>query len=145
MQVLLGHAQLGPDAVEAQLAVGALEGEGMGGGDLPAVHVPLIHPPEVRVPQIDLERVHELRDERKLLRRADRPADTGRPVLRGLLPGFDVFEGLGQVEACERIVEHDLEARPGQPQHFLRRQPRGLLDEILVQGGVVPPLRRNHA
>jgi hypothetical protein len=38
-------------------------------------------------------------DERELLGRADRAADADGVVRRGLLPGCDVFQGLGETKS----------------------------------------------
>jgi hypothetical protein len=82
MEVGFGHAEVGADAVEAEFAVGAFEGEGMFRGDGFVVFDPFVHAPEVGVLEIEFEFVDEARDERQLFGGSDRSADTARIIRR---------------------------------------------------------------
>ena len=65
MQIRLRHREAGVDAVEAQLAGGALEGERVGGRHGAAVVPdPFVHAPEMGVPQRLAKLVDEPGDER---------------------------------------------------------------------------------
>src|ERR1035438_2317636 len=112
----------------------------MRGRRLSAIEIPFVHAPEMPRPDIKGEVVHETRHQRELFRRPNRPADAYRVVGRGLLPGGDVFERLGQVKLFERVVEHDLEAGPRQLEHLLGRQGSGVTDDGVVERGVIPPI-----
>jgi hypothetical protein len=108
-----GHRQLLLDAVEAELAVGALERQRVRHRHflLRLVVIPFVHAPEVGVLQAESEFVDQAGDERELFGRADRSADADRVIRRGLLPGGDVLQGFGEVEVLEGVIHHHLEAR----------------------------------
>jgi hypothetical protein len=52
----------------------------------------------------------------------------------------DVFEGLGEVEILEGVIHHDLEAGARELAQVALGEPRGVVDEVEVEGGVVPPI-----
>ena len=119
MEVFVRHAQLGADAVEAEFAVGLLEAKGEVAADGLAVNHPLVHTPEVAVAEVEADGVDDLRHDGQLLGGADRAADAGGAVRRGLLPRLDVFERLGGVELLDGFVERDLEAGAGELEDVL--------------------------
>ncbi len=95
--------------MEAQIPVRAGEREGMVLGHRLSVHDPLIHAPEVGVTQVQLQRADDSGRQGKPLRGPDGPADPRGPGGRGLAPGMNVLQGLGQVELLG-VVEHYREA-----------------------------------
>ncbi len=90
--------------------------------------------------KLEPELVHEARDERELLGRADRAADAHGIVRGALLPRGDVFERFGEIEILERVVEDDPEAGAGELLDIARREAGDFVDEVLFEGGVVPPI-----
>ena len=109
MEVRFGHAQIGTDAVEAEFAIGAFEGEGMFGADGFVVFNPFVHAPEVRGSEVEFEFVDEAGDEWELFGGADGAADAAGVIWSRSAPGGDVFEGFGEVEIFEGVVENDFE------------------------------------
>ena len=91
------------------------------------------------VAQREVHGVDQASHQRKLFGGADGAADADGIVGGGLLPGFDVFEGFGKVELFDGVVEDDLEAGAGETQHVLGREPRGVGEDLGIEGGVVPP------
>src|SRR5205085_1392796 len=98
VEVFFRNRELLINAVEAKLHVGFRERKRVGYRDGFALFDPFVHAPEMRIVQLEADAVHDSCDQRKLFRRTDRTADAGRVVRRRLPPGFDVFEGLGEVE-----------------------------------------------
>ena len=62
---------------------------------------------------------------------------------RGLSPGGDVFERLGQVEVFERVVEPNCEAGPRQAGQIVGRQSGGVVQDFAIERRVIPPIRRH--
>ncbi len=105
MQVLLRHREDRVDAVETQLAVGALEGERVICRHLAAVAAdPFVHPPKVRVLQRKPQLIDQPRNERQLLGGTNRATNAKWVVVGGLSPGVDVLECFGQIKILERVV-----------------------------------------
>ena len=142
VQVGFGHHELLLDAVEAEFAVGALEGERVRHRHflLRLVVIPFVHAPEVGVLQVEAELVDQAGDEGELFGRTDRAADTDGVVGRSLLPGGDVFQGFGEIEVLEGVIHHHLEARSRELAQVPLRELRGVIDERGVERGVVPPV-----
>ena len=147
VQVRFGHRQLLLDAVEAEFAVGALEGERVRHRYfLPRlVVIPFVHAPEVGMLQAEAEFVDQAGDEWKLFGRADRAADADGVVGRGLLPGGDILQGFGEIEVLEGVVHHHLEARTRELAQVAFGELRRVVDERGVERGVVPPVGRDVA
>ena len=112
---------------------------------LAVVADPLVHAPEMAVPHVHVQLVDQPRHQRQLLRRADRAADAGRIVRRRLLPRLEIFQGLGQEELFQRVVDHDLKTRPGKLQKIFRRKSGGIGQKARVERGEIPPRRGDFA
>ena len=145
--MIVGHPQRAADPVETQFAVGPLEAQWMRHLDFATgLDVePLVHAPEMPAADVELERVDDARDERKVLGGANRAADADRAVVGALPPRLDVLERFGEIELFERIVEHHAKARPRQSQEIAGFEPRRLVDNRAVERGVVPPVWRDRA
>ena len=70
---------------------------------------------------------------------------TPEKMLRLSRPGFkvifyDTLEDFYLAEALEYVVENYFEAGPREPEHLLRREARGGLDDVVVERGVIPPV-----
>src|SRR5258708_28032707 len=76
---------------------------------------------------------------------SDRPADSNGIIWCGLFPGGDVLERFGEVKILESVIKHDPEAWARQPEHCLRRQRRGVAEEIALKRRVIPPIRGDGA
>ena len=57
----------------------------------------------------------------------------------------DVFQRLGDVEGLQRVIEGDRETRPRKLEEIPWGQPRGVVQDRRVQGGIVPPAFRHLA
>ena len=145
MQVGIGNRKFGPDATEAQFAVGAFEGEGVRDGRFLSVEIPLVHAPEVGRLKAEPKFIDNPRNQRELFRRTNGTADPDGIVRRRLPPGSDVFERLGEVEIFQGVVEDDSESLAGKPGHRLRCEAGGFFNQGVVEGRVVPPVRRDSA
>ena len=143
MQVGVGHDLFAGDAVEAQFSVGLFEGEGMGGGCLLAVDDPFVHAPEVAGADVEAECVDDAGDQWQLLGGSNGSANADGVVVGALFPGGDVFEGFGEVEFFEGVVEGDFETGAREALHFLRGEGRGVGHQFRVERGVIPPIRGN--
>ena len=141
VEVLFGHAEFRADAVEAELAVGPLEAEGIVGTDLFVAHDPFVHAPEVRVAKVDLEVVNETGDQGEVRDGSDGAADSGRLRRGGAAPGFDVLERLGEIDVLEGVVDADLETGTGHGEDLVGGEARRVFDDRRVEGRVVPPVR----
>ena len=140
MQILVRHDEVATDSTEAHFAIGFFEREWMSGRGFFAVQTPFVHAPEVRGFDREAEVIHNSRDERELFGRANRAADADRIIGRGLFPCVDVFERFGEIKIFERVVEHDFEAGARELEHFFGRKARGFFDDVVVEGGVIPPI-----
>src|SRR5712692_5878318 len=117
----------------------------MGGRHLAPFMKPLVHAPEMRGLQRKIQFIDQPRDQRQLFGQPNRSANADRIVGGGLLPSGDVFEGFGQVEFLERVVKYDAKPGPRQPQHLLRGEARGGVDDFVVERRVIPPVRSDRA
>ena len=106
---------------------------------------PFVHAPEMAMPQVQIQLVDQPCHQRQLLGGADRAANAGRPLGRGLPPGSDVFQGLGQIKLFERVVELDCKTLAGERAQVVGRKPRGVVQNLAIERRVVPPIRRNFA
>ena len=96
VQVRFRHPQVRADAVEAEFAIRAGEGQRISDRRFAAVDEPFVHAPKMCVTQIKLQFVDEARNQRQLLRRPDRAADPGR------CSGVDCFQALMYSSASAR-------------------------------------------
>src|SRR5688572_24144069 len=90
--------------------------------------------------QVHPKLIYQPRDQRKLFGRADRAANPGRLIRRGLTPGVNILKRLGKIEIFERIVKNDLKPLPRQSQKIVRRKPRSVVQDFVIQRRVVPPI-----
>ena len=143
MQLRVRHAEFLLHAVKAELAVGSLKRQRMLQSDflLGVLVIPFIHAPEVAVFDRYAEIIDQTRHQRELLRGPDRPANARRIVRRGLLPGVDVLQRLGQVKVLQGVKHHHFEAGAGELAQIPFSKPGGIVDKVIFQRGVVPPLR----
>jgi hypothetical protein len=98
MQVRIGHAQLLINPAETQLPVRALERQRVSNGYLTTIQEPLVHAPEVSRANVQVQGVHNARDQGQLFSGPNWAADAYRIVLCALSPSVNVLEGLGQVK-----------------------------------------------
>ena len=115
----------------------------MGGGRLLAVDDPFVHAPEVAGADVEAECVDDAGDQWQLLGGSNGSADTDGVVVGALFPGGDVFEGFGQIEIFEGVVEVDFETGAREALHFLRGEGRGVGHQFRVKRGIIPPIRGN--
>ena len=142
MEILFGHGLV--EAIKEQLPVGPLEGKRMIKWDLFIIVAdPFVHSPEMRMGKIEFKFVAETGHQRQLLGRPNWPTDPNRIIRRRLLPGPDVFERFAQVEFLERIVEDHLKSRARKLQEIVRSQTGGVLNQLIIESGVIPPVRGN--
>ena len=139
MEILLGHTELGIDAVEAeiQVALGEAHGE-VQAGSL-AVDDPFVHPEEMAVLQIQTDGIDDLGDDGELFRGADGAADAHRAVIGGLLPGIHIFQRFRRIEFLGRVVDVDLETGPFVAFQRVDGDLGRFVQNLAVQGRVVPP------
>ena len=90
---------------------------------------------------VQAECVDDAGDEWQLLGGSDGSADADGVVVGALLPSRDVFEGFGEVEFFEGVVEGDFESGAREALHFLRGERGGVGHEFGVESGVIPPVR----
>ena len=102
--------------------------------------VPFVHAPEVAAFERNTEFGDEAGDEGELFGGADGTADARGVVVGGLLPGVDVFESLGEVEVLEGVVHDDFEAGAGELAEVSLSEAGGVVDEVGIEGGVIPPV-----
>src|SRR4051812_44510366 len=136
----LRHAEVGANALEAEFAVGAFEGERVFGGNGFVVFEPFVHAPEVGGFEIEFEFIDEAGNEGELFGGTDWAADAGWIVGRRGAPGVNVFEGFGEVEVFEGIVENNLEAGAGKLEEIVGGEFGDVTEEVVFEGGVVPPV-----
>jgi len=76
---------------------------------------------------------------------ADGTADADGAVGPGLFPRFDVLEGFLEVEALDGVEDTDLEARAGQVEEVLGRELGGVVQDLVVECGVIPVIGGDYA
>ena len=142
MHLAVRHDEALGDAIEAEFAIGAFEGERVLHGDFffGVGIVPFVHAPEVAAFERDAEFGDEAGHEGELFGGADGAADAGGVVVGGLLPGVDVFEGLGEVEVLEGVVHDDFEAWAGELAKVALGEAGSVVDEVGIESGVIPPV-----
>ena len=90
--------------------------------------------------QRDSEFIDQPCDERELLCGADGPADADGVVRRGLTPRVDVFKRFSEVKILKRVVHDDLESWARKLAQITLGEARGVVDEVCVEGGIIPPV-----
>jgi len=95
--------------------------------------------------QGDPQVIHQPGHQRQLLGRADRAADADRVIGGGLLPGVDVFQGFGQEELLQRVIDRHLKAGTAELLYILQGQPGSVPQDLRVEGGIIPPVRSDTA
>ena len=75
--------------------------------------------------------------------RAQSHAD--RVVGGGLLPALDRLKRFGEIEIFDGVVEDHAATGAAELLEILRRQFGGIIEKLLSQGGVVPPIRGEFA
>src|SRR5262245_25188741 len=106
---------------------------------------PFVHRPKMGVTQADPKFVDEASDQRELLRWADRTAEATRVIGGRLAPRADIFERLREVEFLKGLVKHDLKSGARKLEHILLVQLRDIVQKVVIQRGVIPPVGRNRA
>jgi XTP/dITP diphosphohydrolase len=104
---------------------------------------PFVHRPEVRVLERNIEVIDKTRHERQLLGRPDWAANSCMIPRRCLTPGIDIFERFGEIKFFESIMENNLKTGARKLEHVSRGQFGGILEDVVLQGGVIPPIRRD--
>lgn len=106
-----------------------------------AIEKPFVHAPEMRGMKFQAEGVDHARDEGELFRRPNRTTDANGIVGRGLFPSGNIFERFGTIKILQRVVENNFETGARELEKFFRRELGGFSDDVVVERGVIPPIR----